>query len=369
MKLDYNIQTATERCEVVSTMNLETLTPAQLEKVANYILYGKDPKGEPLPEAKQISTKHSSYKRKAPESLDALMENVTFDETTVKEYNKRSPYTNPKPTISREHDGDIPGMVDLWEIIDRLVDDLSNEESINGKSLKSYYLRHQLIDLRKDQYHLKELFKPQISFHSCLGSDFQQIDWNCDSGYANPPLTCSLVNGHPTYNGPEDWEWHTVATHNIDLTNPIHIYHLLDNYSSLKSQCYDRDTHTVYLLYAVEYLIEKTDLSPIRKYILIRKIDHAPNDVLNKELFEKFGVSYATNYLSTIWTKEICKAIAETAKLDEEEWQAKDKPELWKTCTKCHKRKLRTTQFFSKKSNTYDKLSPICKSCKKEVTK
>ena len=367
--LDYNIVTAEDRCIVVNEMDLANATDRDLEKVANYILYGKTAKGNALPEAKQINTKHATWKKKSPESLDALMESLAFDESSVKNFSQRSPYTNPKPKIDKVADADIPGMTDLWKVIDQTAFDLENEETLHGKTLRGYYLRHLLIDLRKEQYHLKEIFKPVIHFNACLDSEPQQIDWSCDTGYAMEPLTVRLADGKIVYDGPEDWTWREVAKHDVDLTDPKHIYAILDNYSLLKAAVAETPySHTTYLLKAVELLIDKAHLSPTRMHILIRKIDHAPNDIIVKELQENYGVSYAINYISTIWTKEICPQIAEAGTIDRDEMIAANDAKRWKVCTKCHTRKLRDSRFFPKKRNTYDQLAPVCRQCQKKVT-
>lgn len=368
IELNYNVVTAEERCNVASQMDLEQATERDLERVANYILYGKTEKGDTLPEAKAISTKHSTWKKREPESLDALLENINFDEGALKPLGSKSIYTKPKPSINREKDASIPGMVQLWEAID-CVNALYEAEKALGKSLRAYYLRHALIDLRKEQYYLKDLFKPTMNPMGLLGSEPQEIEWTGSSGYAVTTCDCAFTpDGVLRYRGEADWEWHTIAEHDFDFTNPTHIYHLLDNYSGLKMQVAETPTSpTAFLLLAIEKLIEKTKLSPSRMHILIRKIDHAPNDVVARELEEQFGLKYAINYISTIWTKEICLAIAKQGEIDLEEWQARNSPKKWKTCIKCHTKKLRDNRFFAKKKNTHDQLSPVCRECAKEL--
>lgn len=368
LELDYNVVTAVERCEVANNLSLNQATERDLERVANYILYGKETNGDALPEAKAISTKHSTWKRREPESLDGLMENVNFDEGVLKPLTAKSIYTKPKPSISRETDASIPGMAQLWEAIDT-TNALYEEEKAKGKSLRAYYLRHALIDLRKEQYHLKDLFKPTMNPMGLLGSEPQEINWSGECGYATTICNCAFTpDGILRYRGEEDWEWHTVAEHDFDFTNSTHIYHLLDNYSALKMQVQERPTSsTSFLLLAIEKLVDSTKLTPARHHILVRKIDHAANDVIARELEEQFNLKYAINYISTIWTKEICGTIAKQGVIDKEQWEARNQPQKWKKCIKCHTRKLRDTRFFAKKKNTHDQLSPICRECAKEV--
>jgi len=370
IELDYNIITAEDRCTAVNGMQLElkNVTTRELERVANYILYGKTAKGNALPEAKEISTKHGTWKKKEPESLDALMENVLFDETTLRPLSSRSPYTNPKPTIDKVKDAGIPGMADLWAAIGD-IEARYEEEKLNGKTLRAYYLRHLLIDLRKEQYSLKAIFRPTIHFVSATHDTLpHEVDWTADSGYCSSPLATNSSNTE--YIGDPNWEWHVVAKHTVDLSDPNHIYHILDNYSALRHQIYDFPTSgTAFLLHAVECLISKTKLTPARYHILIRKVDHAPNDVIAKELVTKFGMDYAVNYISTIWTKEICGAIAKTGKQDYDEWLARNLPHKWKRCIRCHTDKLRDGRFFAPRRTAFDGFTPICRECQKEGKK
>ena len=369
IELDYNIVTAEDRCTAVwelydnGTIN-ERTSNSQLEKVANYIIYGKTASGKKMPEAKEISTKHGTWKKKSPESLDAMMENVMFDEQELRSAYERTPYTNPKPTISREKDADIPGMMQLWEAIDAVEEYLEQQKEY-GRTLKVYYLRHLAIDLRKEQYYLKDIFRPTIHFLAARhDSAPQEVDWNFDAGYAFHPLFMNMTNDE--YVGEENWIWNTVAEHTIDLANPTHIYHILNLYSRLRQHVFEHPTsHTAFLLHAAECLVSKTKLAPSRYYILIRKVDHAPNDVIAEELYDKFELSYANNYISTIWTQEICKAIAKTGAIDRDEWFARNSPEKWKKCIRCHAPKLKDLRFFTTKRNTYDGLSPICRECQK----
>ena len=367
IELDYNIVTAEDRCAATHQIDFTRASTRDVERAANYILYGKSLKGNALPEAKEINTKHSTWKKKDPESLDALMENVLFDEQTLKPAGQRSPYTNPKPTIDKVKDAAIPGMADLWKAIAD-VEEFFEQEKEQGKSLKVYYLRHLIIDLRKEQYVLKAAYRPVMHSTVSIDTSPHEIDWFADSGYAVEPLMVSVDNTE--YLGRDDWHWRTVAEHTVNLSDPSHIYHILDNYSALRHQVYDNPTSTTaFLLHAVEALVSKTKLTPARFHILVRKVDHASNEVIAAELREKFGLDYAFNYISTIWTKEICGAIARTGEIDKDEWQARNHPHKWKTCIRCHTHKLRDLRFFATKRNTYDGLNPICRDCAKKVTK
>lgn len=356
LQLDYSIPTAKERCQISHTLPLESYTPTQLEKVANYILFGKTEDGKALKLAKQIETKKSTYKRKSDNSLEELMEKPTFHEADVSTELKRSIYLNPKPTVSRKTDGDIPNMVELWETIDQVKALHEAEED----GLKKYYLKHALIDLRKEQYYLKDLFKPTINFLNPLKTPVTEWDWFANSGYAKEPFDFTMQNGVPTYTGEKDWEWVDLCEHTLDFTNKDHIYHLLNNYSALRQHFYDEPWAQMnIILDMLENLIEDTPLSRPHKHILIKKIDQEFNEVIAQELLDNFEVHYGVNYISTVWKHTICGKIANFAKLREEL-----KPSIKdKKCIQCHKRKPRTTDFFRRNSRKPDGLNSTCIKC------
>ena len=222
LNLDYNIELASERCNainrLVSEQESHKFTSKQLETMANYVLYGKSESGAKLAVAREIVPKHTTWRRKQPDSLDELMDNILFDEQTVKPAFTRSIYTNPKPVIDRETDHTIPGMTQLWRAIDDLEAFYHEVKAQSGRSINAYYLRHTLIALRKEQYHLKDIHRPPIQFMrtNYAVSAPQEFDWNGDSGYAFDPLIVNITNTE--YVGRADWIWNEIArAHKISL--------------------------------------------------------------------------------------------------------------------------------------------------------
>lgn len=181
---------------------------SQLEKLADYILYGKDnQKLTNLVQQKKIlkpQTIHNSYNKKTAESLEALQESPDFptQEASLKPYEEKNSYTNPRPVIKRPSadgtdcgDSDIPGMVELWDSIDRLEHQLriwrgqvqpatEEEKAIltTWTSLLAYRKNHLLIDLRKHQYYLKNHYKPFIPAHHSFPHT-TPINWFSNAGY------------------------------------------------------------------------------------------------------------------------------------------------------------------------------------------
>lgn len=137
-KLDFDIYYATDRLEAIKSIDLSNLTKSELETISNYILYGKDSDGTSIVDRKevQIKTKFNSYQRNRNVSLEGLMESPTFDENIFKK--DRQLYKKPKPQIDKVKAAKIPGMIELWDSIERLE---KLEESTTDQT-KKYYLHH-----------------------------------------------------------------------------------------------------------------------------------------------------------------------------------------------------------------------------------
>jgi hypothetical protein len=83
-------------------------------------------------------------------------------------------------------------MRDLWQSIERIEKLVAINE---GKlppdentyflpdSYRLYQLKHQLADLRKHQYYLKDAYKPTIHFMAADKPRAQFVDWTADSFY------------------------------------------------------------------------------------------------------------------------------------------------------------------------------------------
>lgn len=405
-QLDYNLYSNEERANQVRnlfTPDIEQLarehysessTQKELETAANFILYGKDPRNDKNYVQKkevQIDTKHTTWKRKEPESLDALMEDPMTDQTQFQEVRKNS-YKKPKPTIDREKDKDIPGMQDLWNAIDVLaarVKELKDEKKLN---LEYYRKNHLLIQLRKEQFALKDSESEQIHCHSFMGSGSTDICYTSDTGYLKDNYTDWVYKnwkadhyrkqfGEDWYareqeelakrlNSGEinEWSWVEVSENKIDFTNPDHVYKVLEMYGTLKENSWDKlNSDLKFLIWELEDYIEQAHLSEARFHILYRKIDKATNETIAQELQEKFGLAYSDNYISTIYKQMICDKIAKAAQLSYDSWVYRDKPEKFKICSTCGERLLRDSRNFIKKQNSKDGLSARCKMCDKEI--
>ena len=405
-KLNYNLYSNEERAQQVKdlfTPEVEQLakdhyteasTQKELETAANFILYGKDPKNDKnfcQKKEIQIDAKHTTWKTKEPESLDALMEDPMTDQTQFQEVRKNS-YKKPKPTIDREKDKNIPGMQDLWNAIDKLAEEVKEYKDKKQLGLDFYRKNHLLIQLRKEQFALKDSETEQIHCHSFMGSSTPDTCFTSDTGYLRDHYTdwvykCWRADhyrkdfGENWYAKEQEqiakqlsegainnWEWVEVSKNEIDFTNSDHVYKVLEMYATLKEYSWENlNSDLKFLIWELEDYIEQANLSEARRHILIRKIDRATNETIARELQEQFGLAYSDNYISTIYKQMICDKIAKTAQLSLDNYIYRNQPEKFKVCSTCGTKLLRDSRNFIKKQNSKDGLSARCKMCDKEI--
>lgn len=385
VKLDFSLNSATERKKYIDKFLEDNrdvqFNKEELELMANYMLYGKNEEGTSPVDRKEISinTKYNSYKKKEPDSLEALLENKTFNESSVNNINH---YKIVKPSIDREKDADIPGIKDLWETIDYLqkVIDVSTgkEEDSSIKPLSGlnlYKLKHMLIDIRRQQYYLKDGYKPTICMCGVIAhKPSPQIDedilWS-DSEYEILPLGV-LVSNDIKFINPREFKGEYTPKENakfyLDFRNKEHIYALITHYEDLAISTVDKPESTVAaILNTLDFYIDKANLSEQHKLIIRLKKRRYSNELIRDIINKKYNRNHTSNYISTIFKQQICGKIGETAELHKEYFDNRYNPNAWKTCTCCGKTKLRNTREFVKKARAADGLSNRCKECDKEL--
>ena len=381
-KLDFNLSTPQERTALVKSFNLETLTPKELELCANYILYAKDPETNTSPVSRKevfIKTKFDSYSQTEPVSLDALIETPTFNENIINAHNTK--YKTPRPTIDKDAAEKVPGMREIWDQIDALQD--IYDQNTGKKPLKSrplsskelYYLNHQIIDLRRQQYYLMDSVKQTIQTQPNKSNFFTAIQdtqlnypifprgvmrEENDVVFKNP----RLFNKVSTYEVPARDSIQSGKPY-IDFTNPLHIYNLILFYWDIKDSIKDLPDSPLHnLLWTLDFYIEKANLNKQQQLIVEDKKIKTPNKVIAAHLKETLECGHQENYISTIWNK-VVELIAAAAQLNYDEWVNKDKPEKWKTCNCCGQSLLKDARNFVRKAKSSDGLTSCCKKCDK----
>lgn len=407
--LDYSIERDTDRTAAIYDIldRLEKVpSNTELEQMANYILYGKDENNQNTVQRKEITDsnkRYSTFKTMDDKllSLDELLENPMADQQTLEQRHKPSVYKKPKPCINKPKydkktgelidpgDSDIPYMKELWESIDRMEHTIAVNEGklpaddttpIIKDDYRLYQLKHWLVDLRRHQYYLKDVFKPELHFPGLDHPKQQFIDWTSDSYY-----WCSLdqwkakvensylssvskdLKDYETrvnsWTGETEVKW-IVQRHTFDWENPLHVKALMNWYDPLYDQLYEKlDTYGRTLIWDFERYRKMAHLSEVRDFILEQKINRVPYGEIVENLQIKYGLKYTENYLCTILSKEIPEKIAQTA----QKWRliCETPEEELKQCYTCGRKLPRHKLFFVCNKNRKDGFSSNCKECEK----
>lgn len=377
---------------VKNNIDLSKLTKKELNLVTDYILYGKEQDGKSMVDKKEIfiKTKYSSYNKQEPLSLEELMESPTFDESQL--IKEKTQYKKIKPFLDKEKCKNIPGMKELWEKInkiDRIIKLVTGEEQpkTNEKipklsSKQLYTLKHTLIELRREQYLLKDSVYPEIGTRKNIGNYYSNpIDYQLN--YSVFP--CGLMKEKndiefiEPFKSKKEFKSFNIEEkisrlekqnkHYFNFLDKNHIYQLCLNYYDIKAQIEkipDSPLHN--LLWTLDFYVEKANLSPQQKLILEDKKKRFLNKEIVKHLENELGIHHQENYISTIWNK-ITEQIAAAADLNYDEWLAKDYAAAWKKCNCCNRMLLRDSRNFVRKSKAVDGLTNCCKRCDQKKRK
>lgn len=405
--LDFSIERDQDRLHAVEEI-LDKLdsdpSPTELEQMASYILYGKDENGQNAIQRNETIDKdkrYKSYKKKDDKvkSLDEIMEAPGFDEQQLRSAYKRDAYTQPKPKINLPRydkktgemidpgDSDVPGMLEQWDAIkrwQRMLDVAQGKvppiesDTIVSDPYRIYQLKHNLIDIRKHQYYLKDSAKPTIHFQNLDHPKTQYYDWCGDSFY-----WCSReewqrkVDNAYTYRvskNIEDYEtrgegdqlevkW-VVCEHTFDWENYLHVRALMNHYYTLYEAMHDKlDTYARTLLWDFDRYVSLCGFTDLRLFLIdLRKQGLSYEDILS-ELEYQYHMVYSPNYLVSIVSNEIPKRIAYVAKRIRLE---QDTPlSKRKRCIHCARFLPMDPLFFSRNNAHKDGLSNTCKECDK----
>ena len=391
-KLDYSCdRTSQERLQyLIDNVDFEKLTKKDLEICADYVLYGRDPERDNTSAVDRhevfIKTRYSSWQKTEPVSLEALLENPAFDEGTLKK--EKYIYKKPKPHIDRDDQRiqQIPGMKELWEQIDKLARKIDlatgkiqpneGEEVPQLDSKQLYHLKHWLIDLRKEQYKLKDTVIQEMAPPKNYGHYYNSpIDFQMNY----PVFPCGIASKendedfkHPYMNGRPfaakdlDHEIEVLRQNGKPYFNFLdkdHFYQLCLKYYEIKDFAeHYPDSPLHGLLDTLDYYIEKANLSDQQKLIVEGKKKRLLNKEICEQLMSQLGIYHQENYVSTIWNKA-CQLIADAADLHYDEWCCKDYKPAWKKCNCCGELLLRDPRNFVRKTKAPDGLTNRCKRC------
>lgn len=351
IKLDYKLKTAEERAQLVARIVEETpqaqLTSRYLEILGDYIMGGISKEEK---KSKQYLTDNRLITiNKRETSFEGLAEKFENGEDGIYNLmtNDKNMILTPKVSITEEDIRDIPGMRELREMIQE-----TDARAKAAVGRKKYLLKKQLIEMRKDQYVLKSIFKPTIGATASANRGLNKIDL-VEERYLDD-------NNEPCSEGL------------ISFLNPEHICALLCNYSALKLETaghYSNDFF--YLLQDFEVLIHQAlKEQPLYLDLIKLKIKGKSNLEIQKELEKRHDKKYSVEYISALWRNKIPKIIAEYEKQRYIVWLWENTPGApWKTCTRCGEKKPAHQYFYSKNKTSKDGWYSLCKNCRNSKDK
>lgn len=434
LDLDFSLNYREERSDFVKQyverpeFQKRPLTEDELETIANYILWGKDrATGKNVVQAKeiQIETKHKTWdSAQKVESLDALLEQPTFNEASLSRPTEVAPKIkrevfDRKKALAEAPEYLLPTFMSLFRQIDELDlginfydfahgrrknpprESLLNKflpeeqnriyaQSTHWNQFKYFKQRHLLVELRNEQFTLRDSYVAPVLNTGTPGAPIMPTTTVFDAdidvlpmGLFNDSQTAKLVFRDADHLNPDayteeelkdlsDFYWKK-KEHRADCARAFdfreleHVYQLFLQYFDIEDDLDKDDVEntTKFLLRTLKYYVALTELPDTQKDILDMKMKKIKNQDIADFVNKKYGKSYTANYISTIFRQKIIPRINETAAFHETILGEIYFPENFKKCSCCGRVLLKDAENFVRKSRSKDGFNNRCKKCDK----
>lgn len=347
IKMDFSLETPEQRVkkveEIIANTPPERLTPKYLEKLADYIIFAMDK--QERKQKKILTDNHMVTVNQRETSFEGLVGKLENGEDGIYNMitNDKNIIFKPKVVITQDDIDTIPGLKDLRDAIAEV-----EEECKHARGKKAYALKKQLIEMRQDQYVLKNAYKKH--------------------GYSTNSVVKSLSKIDLSEKIAIDEEGKVHSTGIVNFFDPNHISILLCNYSKITEDSWDKlNSDVKWMMKDLEDIIDHAleEEYPMYYDLLIYKIDGKQNAEIQQLLYEKYGIRHSVEYISSLWRNKIPKLIAEQAENEYLIWHYTfEEKGKWKKCSRCGQIKLAHNNFFSKNKTSKDGYYSICKCCR-----
>lgn len=347
IKLDYSLQTPEERNDYVQKILEDNPNPPDyyLEILADYLVLCMEK--QERKERNLLTENRLATVNKRETSYEGLVSQLENGEDGI--YNLTSNNKNtifqPKVQITKKDVEEIPLLKQLREAIKYWEEKLKT-----AQGREKYIIKKTIIDLRKDQYVIKNAYRKPIIPAKLTRS---RILLKMDDDYSFDE------NGYIIPSG-------------ISLANPKIVSLILCNYSGLKEAAWGEFEKDVwYLMYDFDKLADRALKNyPLYERIVEYKIDGMKNVDIQAAIQQEFGICHSIEYISSLWRNKIPKIIASAGEDDilYHHYLNIEKGQF-KRCTRCGQVKLAHNKYFSKNVSSKDGYYSICKECRNARTK
>lgn len=290
IKLDYTIESPEERKALVEKILEETPNPSPeyLTILADYLVLCMEKKERK--ERKMLTENRMATITKRETSFEGLVSQFENGEDGI--YNliteNKNQIFRPKLTITKKDLEEIPFLKQIKEAIEMWEQKL---KTASGRD--AFIIKKAIIDLRKDQYVVKEAYRKPIAFknitHSRGYTPFEEKIQFDENGFCVP--------------------------YGVSFLDPAVCSAILCNYSKLKMDSYGNfEKDTDFFMRDFDKLCtDALQDYPLYEKIVQMKIDGRLNVEIQEELEAEFGIKHSLEYISSLWRKKIPNLIASTA--------------------------------------------------------
>lgn len=347
LKLDYTLESPEERKQLVEKIleDCPDPTPQYLETLADYLVLCMEKQEKK--ERKLLTENRMATVNKRETSFEGLVSQLENGEDGIYGMisNDKNQIFQPKVMITKKDVEEIPGLAQLREAIKMWEQKL---KTASGRD--AFIIKTTIIELRKDQYVLRDAYRKPIIPKSItrsrhfipLENDFS-FD---DEGYIVPE--------------------------GVSLCDPKVVSTILCNYSLMKQESwgeFEKD-----LWYLMQEFDEVADAAlkdyPLYDRICEYKVDGLQNIDIQEKIQMEFGIKHSVEYISSLWRNKIPKLIASEAEDRLLNWYFLNEMKgKYKKCSRCGEIKLAHNKYFSKNKTSKDGFYSICKCCRNSKAK